>query len=352
MTNPDAAAPTAAADVNQQSVAPSKMALDDRLIAKLRAILARTQSPEEGEAATAMEMLQRFLLQHNLSVADLESKGQQAKAKVTERGIDLGKAAFTWKLDLAESIAEHYFCVGIVNRYDKTKKATITFIGRPDNVESLNMLYNWVMEQIKRLAAESRKLHQVENGQHIDPLRWQVNFGSGCVARLMDRLGTAKANADANTTSLVIHHMSEISDYTEEKYDRRYDGEDTEKQKKRNAYWEAYYERRDQERAEQKAKDQEWLDRDPVGYYEEHPDRHPREIERRTKEAARREARNQRRRENYVPRGRWSSSRNADKEEQGYTAHQAGRAAGDKVNLEPFLTGKVAGDGKLGKGGK
>jgi hypothetical protein len=91
---------------------------ESRILDKLRKILALVNSPEEGEALAAAEMLQKLLTDHNLSMADLEKKGSKA-APVTESGHDLGKAAFKWKLDLAEVIAEHYFCHGIIDRYSK-----------------------------------------------------------------------------------------------------------------------------------------------------------------------------------------------------------------------------------------
>src|SRR5580765_822997 len=295
--------------------------VDDRIIAKLRKILALTASPEEGEAAAAAEMLQKFLIQHNLSVADLESKGGQKTVAITESGVNLGKAAFNWKLDLADEIAEHYFCVGIVNRVMKT----VTFAGRPENVEALQMLYAWVVEQIKRLASEERKRHQVEHNEHIDPLRWQVNFGNGAVRRLMTRLNNKKEEQDEATTALVVHHSKERSDYTEAKYGRRYDGQDTKREAERRAYWDAYYKKQDEERAKEQAEDEKLLATDPEAYYAKFPNRHP-DVQ---KEQQRREARNAARRARYQPRPRYRSY-DYDKADQSDTAYHAGKSAADR----------------------
>lgn len=321
--------------------------IDSKLIDRLRKILALTESPEEGEAASAAEMLQRFLVQYNLSVADLEQKGHK-KAQVTEGAVDLGKAAFRWKLDLAEEIAEHYFCAGIVNRYRKT----ITFVGRPDNVESLKLLYGWVLDQIKRLAAEERKKYQAEHGEHMDPLRWQVNFGTGAGRRLVDRLEQRKKSqaGDRSSTALVLHHLKEISDYTEKKYNERFDGQETEKDLQRAAYWKKYYEERDAKAKIQAAADAEFLARDPKGYYERYPERHPEAVARAEREEQRRIDRNYRRRMNYQPRGyRRYSSGDWRKEEQADAALAHGKKAADRINLEPFVTGKAPA-GNIGKG--
>src|SRR2546423_3993388 len=121
--------------------------MDTKLLDRLRKILALTESPVEGEAQAAAMKLQELLTEHNLSIADLEKRGHQAPP-VGESAHDLGKAGFTWKLDLAETIADHYFCHAIVSRYRKT----VSFVGRPDNVDSLQMLYTWVIDQIKRIS--------------------------------------------------------------------------------------------------------------------------------------------------------------------------------------------------------
>lgn len=317
--------------------------VDDKVISKLRKILALTESPEEGEAATAALMLQRFLTEYNLSISDLESKGAAKVVAVTESGIDLGKAAFRWKLDLAEEIAEHYFCVGIVSRYRKT----VTFAGRPENVEALKMLYTWVVDQIKRLSSESRKAHQVEHSEHVDPLRWQVNFGVGAVERLMSRLNVAKAEADSSTTALAIHHAKEISDYTEKKYNRRYDGQESEYERISREKREKYYAEWEAKRKAEQEADEKLLATDPTAYYEKYPDRHPDVV----LERERREARNAARRARYQPRGRYRYY-DYDKEEQGDRARSAGRRAADNINLEPFLSGKTPAGNLDKKGGR
>lgn len=321
-------------------------AADPRVIERLRKILALTQSPNENESASAAAMLAKFLVQHNLSVADLEQKGAKSSG-VIETGIDLGKAAFRWKLDLAEEIAEHYFCVGIVSKVRKT----ITFVGRPDNVESLKMLYAWVVDQIKRLAAAERKQHQASTGEHIDPLRWQVNFGQGAGRRLIQRLAELQDERDAATTAMVLHHTKEISDYTEKKFNRRYDGEQTARDKEWYAGYEERQKQYEAERLELEKADAEFLARDPDAYYAEYPERHPDAVAAAEKAEAAREERNYRRRMNYVPTGRYRAAYNDEGDDQKSAAHYAGRKSADKINLSPFLTGKVGDDGKL-KGGR
>lgn len=307
------------------------MAPTSSLIEKMQKILALTDSPHEGEAQTAATMLQRLLTEHNLSMADLEKRGG-SRPDIMELGHDLGKAAFNWKLDLATVIADHYFCFPVVNHHRKT----VVFVGRPDNVESLDMLYGWLMEQIKRIAREERR----KESMHIDPLRWQVNFGAGAVSRLRERLQELREAQAANVTEtgLVVSHQSEISDFFEDKYGYREDGKQTKQARERHEAWaEAATEAR-----EQKETDREEMDDE--AFFAKYPEEDP-EV-RAAKEArwAKEDEKDEKRRERNAQRRRGRYQRPISDEEltkidQQHDATIAGFSAADQVNLTPFIEG-------------
>lgn len=303
----------------------------------IRKVLALTTSSEEGEAAAAAAHLQRLLEKHNLSIADLEQKGA-AKPGVRESGHDLGKAAFRWKLDLADGIAEHYYCAPLV---DYSRK-TVAFVGRPDNVDTLKALYTWLIEQVKQVAAIERRTHQDATGEHVDPLRWQVNFGLGAASRLVSRLRNLRAErardeAAAAGNALVVSHASEVSDWLEQHYGYRLDGQPTARERR----WE-----------EERAARQALKDTDPEAYYRVYPWERP-ETEEQQKESARIAAqeqkrldRNRARREaraeerGYYGRRRSVSPEKRRHEDEAYNARVAGRTAAERINLEPFLNGR------------
>lgn len=301
---------------------------DERLIDKLRKVLALTSSPNENEAAAASGHLARLLAAHNLDIADLEKRGAAAPG-IDTKAHDLGKAAFKWKLNLANAIADHYFCYALVD--DRLK--TVRFIGRPDNVDSLIMLYGWIIDQIKRVSADERRRHQDLTGEHIDPLRWQVNFGLGAVERLRDRLYEQRQREqDDAGTALVVHHRSEISDYLEEKFGYRVDGQMT----KRQAQRQAQYEEEQARREALKATDLE-------AYYTQYPWERPETPEqlaaREKKEADfwKKEAARARRRKGRPERE--MSEEDCRREEQASSAAVSGRRASDRINLQPFIGG-------------
>ena len=236
----------------------------------------------------------------------------------------------------------------IINRTSKT----VAFVGRPDNVESLTMLYAWLIQQVQMVAREERRVYVEKTGEHMDPLRWQVNFGVGAVERLSTRLEEEKAkqteemarNDMGDVVGLAIRRDSENSDYLEKKYGYRVDGRETERERK----W------REKREAEQRQRE-EWKARDPKGYFARYPNEDPANAERVAaekkledekwwKEYRQKERRNAKRRENYTrswrePRYDPEAER---KEEQAERARRTGRTAADKINLKPFLTGDVA----------
>jgi hypothetical protein len=312
------------------------------LFNKLRGVLERTKSPIEQEAQVAASVLARLLEEHNLSVADLEQRGQQSPG-VREDPHDLGKAAFPWKLNLADGIAEFYYCIPLVNRDRKT----VAFIGRPDNVEALQLLYGWVIDQVKRIATEERRKHFDSTGEHIDPLRWQLAFGLGAAARLIERMREMKARQQedlsrddlGNITSLAVHHASEASDYLESKYGYRTDGRKTKVQLEHEARWQRQSEAKDALRI----RCEESGDMEP--FYKDYPwDRPdtPEDIAARDKyykQVEARERRNAARRKG--PAYRDGPATDWNKIEQQGTARAAGRSSADRVNLQPFLGGNV-----------
>lgn len=320
-------------------------AIDDpqkRLMSKLGKLLeVRDRAATEGEAANAATILSRFLDDHNLSIADIEKRGQAAPG-VEERGFDLGKAAFKWKLNLADGIAQFYYAASIVDR--QTKK--VAFVGRPDNIEALSMLYGWVIDQVKQIATAERRRHFDETGEHIDPLRWQVSFGEGAVERLIIRLKEMKArqqedmsrNEYGDIVGLVVHHATEASDFLEAKYGYRKDGKRTRREQDAVDRYNARAQARDDLKSLCEANG----DMEP--YYAEFPWDRPltpeqeAEQERETLAAMKKLARNRKRRTGGGGREAKVDER---KEDQAYTAKSAGRSAADKVNLQPFIGWQV-----------
>lgn len=314
--------------------------ITDNLVERLRKVLALTTSPVEGEAQAAAEMLQKLLMEHNLGIADLERRGQDAPG-VREETHDLGKAAFKWKLTLAEVVAGHYFCHPLVD----FKAKTVAFVGRPENVESLQMLYIWLMNQVKHISADERTSHLERTGERIDPLRWQINFGEGAVCRLDQRLQDLRARQSTDAMALVIHHKSEISDYLEAEHGYRVDGQMT----ARERGWQERYDQKKARKADLKANG------DLATLYKEFPEENPvrkaiqagdwekwqADQEKRSRAREKRQDYYERTHGYTGRRGRTYTAEEYERDCQAGRARDAGDTAAGRINLQPFITGQA-----------
>ena len=324
------------------------------LLEKLKKVMALMDSPNEGEASAAAAHLARLLEKHNLEMADLEAAGQEAPK--VERGDDvhlsdnpLNDPTVKWKVHLGEAVAEHFYCFA-VSSYDDDR---IRFIGRRENLDSLELLYEWFIKQIKRLAKSERRVHLEVTGEDVPGIRWQMAFAEGCITRLQERLHDERErHATKQSTGLVVSHASEINDFMEEDMGYRRDGRKTKRQQEREQEWKDTI-----------ARKAELLASDPAEYYRQYPLEHPDKVAEqemqdaaRAKRRAAKERRNDGRRrryreakdglrdlagvdagtfggDNYGPATDWVA------EEQKDAAEAAGYRKGDDVNLRPHLDG-------------
>ena len=325
-----------------------------KLLEKLAKVMALMDSPNEGEAAAAAAHLARLLEKHNLEMADLEHQGQAAPkvergSTVTLSNNPLNDPTVKWKVHLGEAVAEHFYCYALVPYGDYR----IQFIGRKDNLDSLHLLFDWFIKQIKRLAKDERRVHLERTGEDVPGIRWQMAFAEGCITRLRERLyDEREKHATKKSTTLVVSHASEINDYLEEEHGYRRDGRKTKRQQER-----------EQEYKDLIAAKAELLASDPGEYYRQYPSEHPDKVaEQEMQDAARQKRRDAKHRRNEGRRRRyreakdglrdlagvepgtfggdnWGGNTDWVAEDQKAEAEAAGYRKGDDVNLRPHVDG-------------
>ena len=114
---------------------------------KVRKLLALSESPNEAEAASALEKASMLLIKHNLSMGDVIYKEVPEKPQpflVSDTSLS------PWAELLINNVTELNFCTTIqVNHTDKT---IYTIIGRPINVTVSLQLIDYLVETIKRVS--------------------------------------------------------------------------------------------------------------------------------------------------------------------------------------------------------
>lgn len=126
---------------------------------KIQALLALATSPNEGEAAAAMDKAQELLAKHNLSMKDVVSEEGASKYKIVQ-----GKVGdvFAHKRTLGVAIAKLYFCkyfYSVVHAESKGgntyKREQHCFAGEQHNLDIASIMFDYLVVTIDRLAKEA-----------------------------------------------------------------------------------------------------------------------------------------------------------------------------------------------------
>jgi hypothetical protein len=158
----------------------------DKVIAKIKKLMALASSPNEHEAALAAERAQAILAQYNLSMSEVE-KARDSDDQVTEDGT-LRTQSWPWQRQLAQHIAQMYFCRYFYITHRKPGANARSghdahyFIGAPINIEASKMMFVYLKDTVERLAREGAKDHPDSRSGYI------TSFQNACSQRLCIRI--------------------------------------------------------------------------------------------------------------------------------------------------------------------
>lgn len=173
----------------------------DKFLDKVRKVLALTTSPNEHEAARAMERVQAMLAEHNLTMSDVATESEPEDEVIVD-GLDDLYESVPWMKQLCSSVASLYFCRGFFSYVYKDRpnsKVTgrrksgkplayrrmdkFSFVGAPHNAAVAKMMFAYLVETVRRLAREGAKtVPQNEKS------KYQTSFKAACANRLAHRI--------------------------------------------------------------------------------------------------------------------------------------------------------------------
>lgn len=166
--------------------------MEEKIIARIQKMLAIAndlKGATEHERDTALQMAYRLMAKHNLDMATIEAAGQ----KVEEPRVDFSAVCFNmlWCRDVADAIANLFFCrVYFYERINATQR-TYHFIGRESNAMTAAVMTDYI---IKSVLKEGRKMY----GDNLSPKTRA--FGTGCAQRLWERVQQLKRAEQAEAT--------------------------------------------------------------------------------------------------------------------------------------------------------
>lgn len=118
--------------------------MDEKLIEKIKKLLALSKSSNENEAKIAMLKAQELLAKHKLSIKEIKDykiADDSIREKISSISFRQGK----WKAKLGGLISENFGCY----QYFKTNKSqTIAFFGREEDIIVCNIVLEYAVDSI------------------------------------------------------------------------------------------------------------------------------------------------------------------------------------------------------------
>ena len=170
----------------------------ERIVDRIRKLLALSASPNENEAALAAERAQELIAEHMVSMSEI---GQAAKGGADKIGVDntFMTSARPWRRQIGVALADLYFCKYGFQPMRKPGKKRIydahTFVGTESNRQVVQVMFAYLLTTVDRLAREGAKRVPAQ-----DQSGYMGSFRIACALRLSERLRAKKKVTEENKT--------------------------------------------------------------------------------------------------------------------------------------------------------
>lgn len=202
----------------------------DRIISKIQQLLALQESPNEHEAALAAVKARELLVKYNLEIAEVMVS--KADDGVIEDDIPfLTKIKSDWEVKLAGGIACAMFCKLLIGY------RTLSFVGRPVDVESAKYTFNNIRLKLQALAqertAEYTKEYTAKYGMSprwtsgsSHPKAWRMSWIYGAVRGVILKLKESMEADENDVKAIVLVTDKLIEGYIGKQYPKlgKYEG--------------------------------------------------------------------------------------------------------------------------------
>ena len=179
---------------------------NEKVINLIRKCLNLSESPNENEAARALEKAQELLQKYNLQMADVKERLDNTELKMVNFPLDFETNLPDWKVKLIFYIAKNNFCDVVTSG-----KRRIYVLGLPGNISAVLEMSLWITNQVENMAFFATTTYYGERKQ-----AFRNSFVLGCTDRIYHRLKEQKeawSKSDVKCTSLVIQSDEELNKF-------------------------------------------------------------------------------------------------------------------------------------------
>lgn len=165
-----------------------------KMIEKIRKLLALAQSANEHEAALAAERAQAMLAEYNIALSEVATEEKDAEDENIVIEVGGMTSSYPWRRPLASAVAKMYFCEYFFQTIRSRSGSTDqhSFVGAAHNVSVACMMFKYLDETIDRLAKQGAL--SVPANQR-SPFR--TAFRAACSLRVQQRIMQRIADAKA-----------------------------------------------------------------------------------------------------------------------------------------------------------
>lgn len=181
----------------------------DRVLDRVRKLLALGGSPNQAEAEAAVEKAHNLLKAHNLSMTDLEQK-----EALTEETFMEGTMIRNWRKILLHAVAEYNFCGLYAHVFRDTSgprattKTHLKVVGTEAGVIVTRIMATYLMDVVTRLARDFQK-----DGDTTATLEgFKFGVAETLVARLR-HLRDTEAEESPESHALVVRGLDAVENF-------------------------------------------------------------------------------------------------------------------------------------------
>ena len=187
--------------------------MDNKIIEKIKKLMALSKSSNENEAELAMMRAQELLVKHHLTMNDIKDKDTKTnKLNILEIDLIIGKRITGWKIALANVLAKNFRCETFVaTMLSGGKKLRV--VGGEEDAKVVEILFTYAIGFIDSRSRSIRRL-----------LRKQSETARGStqsyITGFLEGLATHFENQinDNIEWGLILVTPVEIDDYINKKY--------------------------------------------------------------------------------------------------------------------------------------
>lgn len=206
----------------------------DRIIDRIRKLMALSSSPEPGEAESAANMATRLMEQYEIGMADLRT-GKRTGDSLIEESVQAAKRRLgDWEGTLAVYISRTFDCQVVAGSSPTTPLgAHLSFLGYEADVQLSLYFFKYLRRVVGRnsskvLEKEKKKFkelfpHAHGRKAHSYGEAEARSYAFGMVSTLKDRLDLIyqkkeEMHQQAGTTDIVLAKKSAVEEFFKQKY--------------------------------------------------------------------------------------------------------------------------------------